>query len=87
MYETKNSLQVIIEDLDLALKRGCLFAALSLALIIPDICGKAKDPNAGVGKRYVEWFDQYIGNHMRKVFAGDGEKLPYLSGKLVYGLR
>ena len=87
MYETKNSLQVIIEDLDLALKRGCLFAALSLALIIPDICGKAKDPNAGVGKRYIEWFDQYIGNHMRKVFAGDGEKLPYLSGKLVYGLR
>lgn len=46
MYETKNSLQVIIEDLDLALKRGCLFAALSLALIIPDICGKAKDGTA-----------------------------------------
>lgn len=62
MYDIKNSLKTIIDDLDKSLKNGCLFSALALALTIPDICGKAKYQNIKLNEeRYRKWFDEYIG--------------------------
>ena len=68
------------------LKDGYYMAALISALTIPDICGKAEFPNLEKNKkRYVDWFDKYIGNHEKE---RQGEKgMPYLSGELVYSLR
>lgn len=48
---------------------GCLkdehyFAALSLSLSIPDICGKVEYPNVnGTAKRYKDWYKTYIGKN------------------------
>jgi hypothetical protein len=36
------------------------FAALFLALAVPDVCGALEDPSAGVGDRYKNWFNRYL---------------------------
>jgi hypothetical protein len=36
------------------------FAALFLALAVPDVCGALEDPNAPVGDRYKSWFTRYL---------------------------
>ena len=35
-------------------------AALSLSLMIPDICARAVDPKRSVGDRYSAWFDEWV---------------------------
>lgn len=77
----------IIREVKLSLKNGCYMAALTLALTLPDICGKAKFPNEKSSKkRYIQWFDEYIGKYEHD--EENIEKgLPYLSGDLVYSLR
>ena len=91
MYDIKNSLEIIIADLDKALKNGCLFSALAIALTIPDICGKAKYNDLKTGERYRKWFDEYIGECEKEGATNHGdskyEGMPYLSGELVYKLR
>ena len=44
-----------------ALDNDCFFSALSLALTLPDICGKAKYPTDGNKKRFIAWYDEYVG--------------------------
>lgn len=45
----------------LAIKCGNLYAALSLALTIPDICGSLEDPSPGKSQvRYQRWCKQWI---------------------------
>jgi hypothetical protein len=36
------------------------FAALYLALTMPDVCGALEDPKAGNGARYRSWFERYL---------------------------
>jgi hypothetical protein len=43
-----------------AIKDNNLYAALSLALTIPDICGSLEDPGTGKSQaRYKRWFDKW----------------------------
>ena len=76
----------LIKEINQCLDNGCVMAGLSLALTLPDICGKAIYPESKPGERYIKWFDEYIGQyehndeHMRL-------GMPYLSGELVYSLR
>lgn len=77
----------LIKEINQCLDNGCVMAGLSLALILPDICGKAIYPAESKPRdRYIKWFDEYIGQyehndeHMRL-------GMPYLSGELVYSLR
>ena len=78
----------LIEDINRALDNNTYFAALSLALTLPDICGKAKYPDAGNGRRYIDWFDEYIGQYEQCLCDHCKEtQSPYLSGEVVYNLR
>lgn len=44
----------LVEDINRALDNDAYFAALSLALTLPDICGKAKYPTEkSTKKRYI----------------------------------
>jgi hypothetical protein len=36
------------------------YAALTLALTLPDVCGSLQAPDDGSRKRYVAWWDQYL---------------------------
>ena len=77
----------LIKEINQCLDNGCVMAGLSLALTLPDICGKAIYPKSKPSDRYVKWFDEYIGQyeHDDKLIRVD---MPYLiSGELVYSLR
>lgn len=85
----------IINEIKQCISNDLYLAALSMALTIPDICGKAeypelKDNRDKTKKRYVQWFDTYIGQHQRKYSISENDgvpDLPYISGELVYKLR
>lgn len=77
----------LIEDINKALDSEAYLAALSLALTLPDICGKAEFPSAGCGRRYIDWYDEHIGQYEHPPFKEDEPKLPYLSGEVVFQLR
>ncbi|MFS7359313.1 hypothetical protein AB6896_10620 [Rahnella inusitata] len=36
------------------------YAALFMALAMPDICGSIENPRAGTGARYKKWFNEYL---------------------------
>ncbi|MBR7033053.1 MAG: hypothetical protein IKI03_05430 [Clostridia bacterium] len=72
-----------IEDMNRALDHECYFAALAIALMLPDICGMAKYHSKGKA-RYIDWFDEYVGRYEKS--PGD-DTMPYLSGEVVYSLR
>lgn len=42
----------IIEEIQKSLKQENYLAALTMALTLPDICGKAAEPFLGTGARY-----------------------------------
>ena len=49
----------LIDDMNKALDNDCFLSALSLALTLPDICGKAKYPDEkSTKKRYIDWYDE-----------------------------
>ena len=51
----------IIDEIEKALSHDLYFAALNLALTLPDICGKAEYPNLRTGERYKKWYDENCG--------------------------
>ena len=78
----------IIDEINISLENGCYMAALSLALMLPDICAKAKFPNEKSNKkRYVDWYDEYIGQYEIAPDQDEENQMPYLSGEVVYSLR
>jgi len=78
-------IEIFANDIRSALKNQCYFSALSLALTLPDICGKAEYPNKQVAERYISWYDKYIGAYVKN--EGSFGQSPYLSGEMVYNLR
>lgn len=75
----------LVQDIRKALENELYFVALSSALTLPDICGKAAYPDERTGKRYISWYDEEIGKYMKN--PDDKENMPYLSGKVIYSLR
>ena len=73
----------IVDDIKGSLESGHFFAALTLALTLPDICGKAEYPDEKSKKRYIQWFDDNIGDYDKE----DADDLPYMSGEMIYNLR
>lgn len=82
-------LKRLINDVHCALDNNAYFAALSLVLTFPDICGKAKYPTEkSTRKRYIDWYDEYVGQY-EQCPCDDCRRnnMPYLSGEIVYSLR
>ena len=76
----------IIEEIKKCIDNECFIAALSLALTIPDVCGKAEYPNANNTERYIKWFNTYVGAY-EKPSDPYGSDMPYLNGEVLYNLR
>ncbi|MDD6682500.1 MAG: hypothetical protein PUE61_04950 [Clostridiales bacterium] len=76
----------LINDVNRALEHDCFFAALALALTLPDACGKAEYPNDGVSTRYKEWCKKYVCPH-EMPSSPYGDDMPYLSEEILYKLR
>ena len=68
-----------------ALQAGNWYGALSIALTLPDVCGRLETPSDGVGKRYIRWFEKYVQAKYTRDFMG--EIHIFLSGSDCYALR
>lgn len=78
----------IIDEIEKALSHDLYFAALNLALTLPDICGKAEYPDLRTGERYKKWYDENVGVTEKPPKCTEDEpEMPYLSGEVVYSLR
>lgn len=79
----------LIDDVNKALDAECYYAALSLVLTFPDICGKAEFPQERIiAKRYIRWYDEHIGQFEQCNCKECLEvPMPYLSGEVIYSLR
>lgn len=63
------------------------YAALTLALTLPDICGRLSYPDLKEQskQRYIKWFDNYMLHHYKSRFPGD--EFIFMSGGDCYALR
>ena len=52
----------LVKEIYCGLHNRCYISALTTALTLPDICGKAKYPNEKTAKRYKQWLDDYVCN-------------------------
>lgn len=75
-------ISLYINDIRKSLENECYFSALSLALMMPDICGMAEYPNTEVGERYIKWCDNFLCPYLYEENDNKG-----LSGESLYGLR
>ena len=77
---------LLVKDIRKALEKELYFVALSAALTLPDICGKAEWPTEqSTRKRYISWYDKEIGKYEKDPY--DKDDMPYLSGEVIYSLR
>lgn len=54
----------LLSEIDDCLDRGVLIPALSMSLLIPDICGSILYPKSkSVKFRYIAWYDEYQGKY------------------------
>ncbi len=79
-------LEQIVSEINKTLDSNFYLAALSLALTLPDICGKAEYPSESVTKRYIKWYNEHVGVYEQPTSKYD-EDMPYLSGEVIYNLR
>lgn len=74
----------MIEEINKCLDNELYISALTMTLIIPDMCGKAEYPTEkNTKQRYVKWFDYWIGQYE----TYEGQENPNLTGEIVYSLR
>ena len=79
--------QKIVDDIRVALNNDLYFVALSAAMTLPDICGKAEYPGEKSSKkRYIDWYDKEIGYYEKNPHQTTDEEMPYLSGSVIYSL-
>jgi len=77
----------LIGAVEKAVKERNWYAALSLALTLPDICAKMESPSQGSAKRYIAWANAYFTPKYTHEIGPDREKHIFLSGSDLYALR
>jgi len=65
-----------------------LYAALSLALTMPDICGSLEDPGPGKSrKRYIAWCKKWLEPRFTRFLGPSKEKTVFISAEHCWQLR
>jgi hypothetical protein len=73
---SKDAMQQFIVSINKSIENKNYFAALFIALAIPDICGGLEDKNAINRERYINWFNKYLGINYK-----------YINGNAIWKLR
>lgn len=78
----------LLNEIDKCVNNKEYYAALTMSLIIPDICSIiAYDLDKASGKYYREWFDEYIGKKEDMLYQNSLTSKYKLTGKIIYELR
>lgn len=72
----------LIHEIRSDIKSHNYLSALTLSLIIPDICAKVLYGRTG-RDNYIKWYDESVGMNYRP----ENDIMPYLDGDVVYQLR
>lgn len=85
-------IDIIVKEIRMCLDAELYTAALTLALTLPDACGKVAYPELGNKARYTKWVSEMIDEYDRPPeYLGDENEIrnehPYFSAKEMYGLR
>ena len=81
------NIEDMIIDIKKALNAEAFYSAIALMLVIPDICSKIEYDYNSNKRRYIMWWDKYIGNYEKPPFRENQVEMPYLSGEVAYQLR
>ena len=52
----------LVKEINICLENKCYMSALTIAMTLPDICGKAEYPEMRTGDRYMKWYNNYVFN-------------------------
>lgn len=78
----------LINSIKQSLENRNWYAALTLALTLPDIAGKIEYPTQRSSRnRYCEWFDNYILDYYTAKVGPEKIEIIFLSGRDCYALR
>lgn len=77
----------LISEINSCLKNDLQIAALTMALTLPDTCGKVYCPTGKNREHYVCWYNDHIIAPKKNLFGFDNADCFYASGEVVYKLR
>lgn len=76
------------ESIEKSLNSKNYFAALNMALTLPDICCSLEDETRRTsGKKYAEWFKKYVGSKYSSKIGCEETETIFLSGEECFALR
>jgi len=78
-------MQRFVSSIGKSIQTGNWYAALSMSLTLPDICGWLENPKLTSQKRYEAWFERYLLKKYLSPFHGPN--FTFLSGSDCYALR
>jgi hypothetical protein len=70
-----------------AVAQGNWYAALAVALTMPDICGRLESPSKGSQARFVDWYDRFLLKRYQANVGADRQLHTFLCGSDCYALR
>jgi hypothetical protein len=82
-----SEMQRFTQAIEKSLEEENWYAALSLALALPDICANVCSPNEGSQKRYVKWYNQFMLSKYTRGIGPDKKEHIFLTGADCYALR
>lgn len=77
----------LTEAVERAVQTGNWYAALMVALTLPDIAAWVDDPTQGSTKRYASWVERYLSPGYTALIGSDQTPHKFLSGNDCYALR
>ncbi len=80
-------MQHLLNSVESALAQRNYYAALAMALTLPDIIGWVKDPSECSKRRCVKWFDAYMAKKYHRPAKINMTEKQFLSGSDFYALR
>ncbi len=77
----------LLQSIGQSLNTGNYYAALAMALAIPDICGWIEDPNSTSKARYISWFERYLQSKYVRQATANMPEHTFLTSSDCYALR
>lgn len=88
IQQSRERLLQFTDSISKSLQDKNYFAALIMALTLPDICCSLEDENRRTkGKKYANWFTKYLGDQYKSRIGGQSTETVFLSGEECYALR